>query len=243
ATNFSYNSRTLGIFGHFDYFDRYFKNTDIGFFRNRNNKNDTNWGVDLNQPDPTPSYRSRRVSIGGDHSWSNDGLLLVNQLNTGFQMQFLNFWSLYTNAGRKFRAFDDLDTRGGPPIVVPASTFWNAGVNTDSRKPWTLSANADASWTDVGGWSYGGSANLRLQPSPRTQASLDVSFTAAEDDAQWITNTDVDSDGQTDHVYGRLDRRVVSITGRTTYAFTRDMTLEVYLQPFVAVGDYEDIRR
>jgi hypothetical protein len=40
-----------------------------------------------------------------------------------------------------------------------------------------------------------------------------------------------------------LKRNVVSVTGRTTYAFTRDMTLEVYLQPFVAVGDYRDIRR
>ena len=41
----------------------------------------------------------------------------------------------------------------------------------------------------------------------------------------------------------RLDRDVVSLTARSTYAFTRDMTLEVYLQPFVAVGDYTDIRR
>jgi hypothetical protein len=36
---------------------------------------------------------------------------------------------------------------------------------------------------------------------------------------------------------------VVRITGRATYAFTRDMTLEMYMQPFVAVGDYRDIRR
>ena len=42
----------------------------------------------------------------------------------------------------------------------------------------------------------------------------------------------------TDHVYGRLRRSVVNITGRATYAFSRDMTLEAFLQPFVAVGDY-----
>ena len=50
-------------------------------------------------------------------------------------------------------------------------------------------------------------------------------------------------DGVDDHIYGTLKRNVVSITGRATYAFTRDMTLEVYLQPFVAAGDYTDIRR
>jgi hypothetical protein len=33
------------------------------------------------------------------------------------------------------------------------------------------------------------------------------------------------------------------MTARGTFAFTRDMTLELYLQPFVSVGHYEDIRR
>ena len=35
----------------------------------------------------------------------------------------------------------------------------------------------------------------------------------------------------------------MNITGRATYAFSRDMTLEAFLQPFVAVGDYYDIRK
>ena len=47
-------------------------------------------------------------------------------------------------------------------------------------------------------------------------------------------------DGVDDHIYGTLKRNVVNITARGTYAFTRDMTLEVYLQPFVAVGDYTE---
>jgi hypothetical protein len=53
----------------------------------------------------------------------------------------------------------------------------------------------------------------------------------------------VTGNGETDHVYGRLRRDVINITARTTYAFTRDMTLEVFLQPFVAVGHYSDIKR
>ena len=33
----------------------------------------------------------------------------------------------------------------------------------------------------------------------------------------------------------------MTITGRATYAFSRDMTLEAFLQPFVAVGNYSGI--
>jgi hypothetical protein len=61
--------------------------------------------------------------------------------------------------------------------------------------------------------------------------------------AQWIRNVDTDGDGAVDHVYGTLTRDVVDITLRSTYAFSRDLTIQAYLQPFVAVGDYANIRR
>ena len=35
----------------------------------------------------------------------------------------------------------------------------------------------------------------------------------------------------------------MNIIGRATYAFSRDMTLEAFLQPFVAVGDYTSVRK
>ncbi|MFM8532634.1 MAG: DUF5916 domain-containing protein, partial [Acidimicrobiia bacterium] len=50
-------------------------------------------------------------------------------------------------------------------------------------------------------------------------------------------------DSVADHIYGTLQRNVVNVTARGTYAFTRDMTLEFYVQPFVAVGHYSGIRR
>ena len=85
--------------------------------------------------------------------------------------------------------------------------------------------------------------NLTLQPRPALQGTIGLEYTDAVDDAQWIENTDVTSDGVDDHIYGTLKRNVISMTVRTTYAFTRDMTLEVYMQPFVAVGDYTNIRK
>ncbi len=98
--------------------------------------------------------------------------------------------------------------------------------------------NGGVSGNEEGGWNRRANVFLRFQPRPALQATLSADYTWGEDVAQWITNTDVTGDGADDHIYGRLKRNVVSVTGRTTYAFTRDMTLEVYLQPFVAVGDY-----
>ena len=40
---------------------------------------------------------------------------------TGMDVGFRNFWFIGWNTGQNYRTLDDLDTRGGPPIVRPAS--------------------------------------------------------------------------------------------------------------------------
>ena len=95
----------------------------------------------------------------------------------------------------------------------------------------------------VGGWTLNASPKLLARLTPRLQTQIGTEYQSGLDPAQWIANVDVTGDGVADNVYGRLLRHVISITGRATYAFSRDMTLEAYLQPFVAVGRYTDTRR
>jgi hypothetical protein len=144
---------------------------------------------------------------------------------------------------RNFEIFDDLDTRGGPPILRPGTTGAFYRFNSDSRKPWSIGFYGNRFRNDAGtgGGTY--SPYFSLQPSDRLQASFSLNYNYATDPAQWIQNSDTDGDGTVDHVYGTLDRDVVDVTVRTTYAFTRDLTVQTYLQPFVAVGDYNNIRR
>jgi hypothetical protein len=243
VTNLNYNSKHLGLFSHYDYFDKDFKNTDLGFLFGRNNKSALNGGVNLIQPDPRTHYRSAVMFMNYATQWSGDDLLLDRTGFIGGEIQFLNYWNLFLGTGRSGQAYDDLDTRGGPPILKPASWWFDSSAGTDSRKPWRVSFNFNASGDEAGGWNRRFGVDVRYQPVPQLQASLSGNYNYGVDDAQWVANEDATGDGVEDYIYGRLDRDVVSLTARTTYAFTRDMTLEVYLQPFVAVGNYTDIRR
>jgi hypothetical protein len=146
-------------------------------------------------------------------------------------------------ARKSARTFDDLDTRGGPPIVKPPDSSLNVNVSSDSRKTWQLKFEADGFHDAEGGWDTTVNPQLQLQASPRLQLSLATSYRKARNIAQWIANRDVNGDGTIDNVYGTLRRNVLDMTARATYGFTRDTTLEVFLQPFVAAGDYTDIRR
>ena len=242
-TNFNYSSKHVGFFGHFDYFDDTFKNNDIGFFFGRNNKTNASGGFNLSQPDPQKRFRRAGLFGNFNTTYNGDGLKLDEGYFIGGDMQFLNYWAMFMGTGRFKRAYDDLDTRGGPPIVRPANWWIDSFVNSDSRKPYRFSAGNFFNFNEEGGWNRSHRVNLTLQPRPALQGTIGLEYTAGLDEAQWIENTDVTGDGIDDHIYGTLKRNVVSISARTTYAFTRDMTLEVYMQPFVAAGDYTNIRR
>jgi hypothetical protein len=243
VTNYNFSTKYVGVFAHYDFFDADFKNSDLGFFASRPDKTSANLGMNFNQPDPRKYYRSINTFFNVNRQWNGDWLELDKSWNFGGNVEFLNFWDIFAGAGKSPQVFDDLDTRGGPPIVRPASQFFNMSFSSDSRRRWQFGSYFFASNTEAGGHSKTIDFFLQFQPVPALQTSLSGNYNFGRDAAQWIENTDVTGDGEDDNIYGTLDRDVVSLTARTTYAFTRDMTLEVYLQPFVAVGDYTDIRR
>jgi hypothetical protein len=242
-TNFNYNSKHFDLFAHYDYFNDTFKNNDIGFFFSRNNKTNYFAGFNLSQPDPQKRFRSAALFANVNQTFNGDWLKIDDGYFLGGEMQFLNYWNVFLGTGRFKRAYDDLDTRGGPPIVKPAAWWFDSFVATDSRKRYRATLGNFIWRNEEGSSNRSHRMNLTLQPRPALQGTIGLEYTDAVDDAQWIENTDVTGDGVDDHIYGTLKRNVISMTVRTTYAFTRDMTLEVYMQPFVAVGDYTNIRK
>jgi hypothetical protein len=241
VTNFSYSGKYLGVDGHYDHISPTFRNSDLGFLGSRVNKNEYNGGFNLNRPDPWKAFRNMNIFVNTARQWNDEGLVFGKWIGIGTNLSFRNFWNVYFNVFHNPPKLDDLDSRGGPPIVKPVNTNMNFGFGTDSRKRWNVFNNFTIEREGEGGWRVFAATNLRMQPSGRLQTSLSASYNNGVDVAQWIENSDVDGDGTTDYVYGRLRRHVLNITGRATYAFSRDMTLEAFLQPFVAVGDYVSI--
>jgi len=175
--------------------------------------------------------------------WNEHKDPLARLVGWNFFTQFRNYWGFEGGGNRQFRAIDDLDTRGGPPIAKPSRLNQFYFVSSDSRKTWRFNFGTDIATDEAGGWSVRFGPGLNLKPSGRLQVSVSTNYTTGLDDAQWIENVDATGDGVVDYVYGRLNRDVVDVTVRSTFAVHRDLTVQVFLQPFVAVGDYTDFRR
>jgi hypothetical protein len=244
VTNLDYFGKHFELGSNVAFISRSFRITDLGFLTNsRVNKTDFDVLATVRQPDPWGPFRTISAALGAGQGWNLDQVVFDRFTSLNVNAQFRNFWRVTGNLRRDFRVMDDLDTRGGPPIVQPAATSLSGTVSSDSRKTWHVELGVSGDRDEEGGWSAEIEPELRLQPSDRWQLGLAAGYRTAENVAQWITNRDVTGDGRVDHVYGHLSRNVVDVTTRATYGFSRDMTLEVFLQPFVAVGDYTDIRR
>jgi hypothetical protein len=243
VTNFNVNRKHVNGGFHVDHFNTNFRVNDIGFLRTRTNRNrvDTSWEV--GQPDPGKYLRSYWFGGFVGQSWNDARLVFERNYEGYFAFQFLNFWRGHFGTGGDGERMDDRDTRGGPPIVKPSGHYGFTHIESDTRKKlrWNLDVNGGTSRVGSLGMNY--ATGVSMQPSDRVQASINAEYHMGRDDAQWIANEDADGDGALDYVYGTLRRDVVDVRVRATYAFTRDLTLQAYLQPFVAVGDYDDIRK
>lgn len=243
VTNFSVNRKRWSLFSHFDHFGRNFRINDIGFFRNRTNHNGADGGFNIEQPDPGRLLRRYGANICGGQGWNDEGLVFDRWLCANANLTSLNFWNINGGLTRRFEVLDDIDSRGGPPILDPAAVFYYFNINSDSRKSWRVYVGGNGEQGAEGNRQRAWYTTLSLQPASQLQLSIASSYTTGTDIAQWITNRDATGDGAVDNVYGTLQRNVLDFTLRGTYSINRDLTFQAYLQPFVAVGDYENIRR
>ncbi|MBM3278075.1 MAG: carbohydrate binding family 9 domain-containing protein [Candidatus Handelsmanbacteria bacterium] len=223
-------------------FSKGFEVNDLGFqWRNDyyqswlwlQTRKDTPWGI----------FRSNVLEGGRWGMWNFDGVSLEQGMFAESRNQFKNYWWLEVELFHRFRGWDDLDTRGGPVIAQPARTGFQVEISSDNRK--ALNAFFDGEWgrNSAGShWSELG-AGFTLRPSPRLEFRWRPGCNGYLNKAQWLENVDEDGDGEDDHfVYGELRGRTLDLTTRASLIFSRDLSLELYLQPFISSGDYRNFK-
>lgn len=242
-TNFGYAGKSLVVQTSFDHLGRDFRVNDLGFLRNRSDRTSVHASVELRRLDPWKAFRRLSGLATTGLAWNGDKLVFERSAGLGGSARFRSFWSVSLELVHAFETLDDLDTRRGPPIVRPARTSAAASLSSDSRRTTQAQLDLGGERDRAGGWNMRAGGSLTFQAWPALQTSLSASYAFGRNAAQWIANLDADEDSVRDHVYGRLRRDVLDVALRSTYAIHRDLTLQLFLQPFVAVGDYTDIRK
>jgi hypothetical protein len=155
--------------------------------------------------------------------------------------QLLNYWSVGGVGFHRFQSLNDQLTRGGPSALLPARSGGGVFFESDQRKLVSLNLETFYTSTPGGEWDWENALNLRFKPSSSLNVSLGPTLYLDRSAAQWVTSVEdpvaVDTFGGR-YVFADLRQTQLAMTTRVNWTLSPRMSLQVYAQPLLAVGDY-----
>lgn len=128
--------------------------------------------------------------------------------------------------------------QGGPALLLPQRTSWNASATTPTNRP--TQATLALGWSrepasDSQSWSVSPFVNVRS--SDRLQWSIGVGRQQDEVGWQFLGRSPDVPEGT--NVVARVRQRTLSLTLRADFSFTSRLALQLYLNPFASLGTYD----
>lgn len=225
----------------FERFSPGFESNDLGFQSRADQQTFRNWFA-LQFQQPTKAYRRAFLNFNAQQRWSTEGLRTDLGFNTNAHVELPN--THWLHAGTSFQptgSYDDRGARGGPAFRRAASVEGFIGWEGDRRKAWTpvffMGTWRGDDWRSRGWWV---NPSYQFRVSSRFNASLSGRLAYELNDTQWLENFgDVASD--TAHItFAELEQWTVGITSRVNFTVTPALSIQLYAQPFVSVGDFRE---
>ena len=202
------------------------------------------WGLQSNQRDKYTLNKFAGVWWNG--AWNGDDDMLFNGFGSSASATFVNRQSANVGFGMRGAVFDDRLLRGGPIAQRPASWYTEASFGTDNRRRFSL--NPGIFYTralDDDTWD--GNVNLFVEARPSTQVRVTVgpSYSRSFSTAQYtrsVTDAAATPTFGSRYVFANLDQTTLSLDTRIEWTLTSRLSVQSYLQPFVAVGRYSQFK-
>jgi hypothetical protein len=179
---------------------------------------------------------------------NRDGDLTSKGLYLNPTITFANDWTINPEYFPFLSAKNDRRTRGGPLMFEPASSWWQFSFDSDPRRKATwhvVTSGSSAPSVNTNAWSV--YPSVEWKPVSNFTLSVGPGLDRVLEDAQYVTKVaapgEVPADfGGRRYVFARMDQTTVSANLRLDVSFTRNLTLQTYIQPLIAAGSYGDFK-
>lgn len=179
------------------------------------------------------------------HAWNFDGDQILDGYAAFASATFQNFWNVEVRAQVRPEYMDDKLTRGGPLAATPAQEIFDLRIASDTRK--TVSGSIElGSTTDRAGRyerKLGISADLRPSAAVRLRVGPVVRRLHAT--RQYVTSaadpTATETFGHR-YIFANLDQTTASVETRLDWTFSPRLSFQLYAQPYVSAGRYNDFK-
>jgi len=171
------------------------------------------------------------------------GVKRVRGGNFNNSIELTNFWSLGGGIWQDYdNTYSDRETRGGPPAPIPIGRNWWVWLETDARKWYQVNPYFEMGDTRDGRF-HTYSLWFELHPRSNIEFSGGPGYYLSKGVSRWLTNLEDDDGNRTDDIFGEQNVERFDMTIRATYTFTKDLTLQIYAQPFMAAVDYQNFKK
>jgi hypothetical protein len=180
---------------------------------------------------------AQQWNFGGVRQWSSGWL--------GVWGQFKNYWSASIGGSYEVAGLSDKATRGGPLMKTTSGWFLNASVGSDRRKMLSFNAHTSRGQGEEGSLSGCAGISLNFRPTSAISLSLTPHYGYSTSPAFYVTRSDdqtATATFGTRYVFSRLRQKDLNTTIRLNVSFTPDLSVQLYAQPFIASGDYEEFK-
>ena len=215
-----------------------FETNDLGYMRETDQILGVLW-AGYNQFNPKGIYRSYRINsdffgitnfggdfVGGGYEWNAN-------------MEFKNFWSVFTGGNLEGPSLSKDMLRGGPMMKLPGSVNARLGFSSDSRKKFGFSvfANASKGFEDNSNNFY---TELDITYKPTNYISFTVipSYNKSFNELQYVDQTSYN--GEDRYVFASINQETISTSFRVNLNLSPNLTIQYWGQPFIASGKYYD---
>ncbi|HKQ59437.1 MAG TPA: DUF5916 domain-containing protein [Candidatus Eisenbacteria bacterium] len=196
-------------------------------------------GYKWTDPKGIRRYADAKVAVWGSTDW--DGNLISPGIWTGGGFEFSNYWSIWPRASFNPAAINNRLTRGGP--LTRSKPRWDAGFwfETDARKKVWYGVDFGGARSQSGGWAVYVYPSVEWKPASNVSVSVGPGLDRNHQDSQWVGS--VADAGATEtfgrrYVFSQLDQTTVSANLRLNWAFTPNVSFQMFMQPLVSSGEY-----
>ena len=210
---------------------------DAGFL-DQANFHDVHAGLTWRTTRPTEHFLSASIDLWLQHrlDWALEDNVGTDP-HVDATVQLPNLWTIFALVSPYYPTWvENRETQDGARTERTSGYYGAFHATTNPNKPLVLEV-AGTIDRRLRGLAWTGSAKLSLRPIPQLELDLipNVSWTYGA--PRWVT-TMANGDGSSTYLFSDLDSKSLDVTLRGTYAFTRTLSLQAYLQPFVASGHY-----
>jgi Domain of unknown function (DUF5916)/Carbohydrate family 9 binding domain-like len=145
--------------------------------------------------------------------------------------------SLFVSPG----AFSDRLTRGGPLVRTGRSWSSDTTLESDNRKKFYFGLYGHLEGGEEDSYVRTVTLGLNLRPSSNLLLSLEPSYSRSHDAHAYVTDFGDTTAAATfgrRYVFAELEQRSFELGTRADWTLTPRLSFQLYLQPFIAAGDY-----